>query len=106
MAATHDIVTAGDTNVTGWGGSAVNTTARSYAAAQTMTDAQAIAGVVTNNGAVLKASSTAAEKAQVAGTILDNLIASLDLGSPAARKATRLKAGLEELEDIIRIIGV
>lgn len=106
MAATHDIVTAGDANVTGWGGSAVNTTKRTYLASQTMTDAQAIAGVVTNSGAILKAASTAAEKAQVAGAILDDLIASVNLSTPGNRDLFRLKAGLQEYQDILAKIGV
>jgi len=105
MAATHDLVTPGDVDVTGWGGSAINTTKRTYAVAQTLTDAQAIAGGVTNAGAVLPASATAAQKAQVAGVILDSLVADIDLSTPIKREAFRLKRGVDELQKICAQIG-
>jgi hypothetical protein len=108
MAATHDLVNATDADITGWGGSAVNVTKRTYMASQTATDAQAIAGAVAasaTGAAVLPAGSGAAAKAQVAGAILDDLLSSLSLGTPGAREAARLKAGMEELEDILRTIA-
>jgi len=71
MAATHDLVNPGQTAVTGWGGSAVNVPARSVAIAQTLTDAQAIAGAVTNNGAALPASITPALRKEIVSTILE-----------------------------------
>ncbi len=71
MAATHDLVNPNQTAVTGWGGSAVNVPARSVAVAQTLTDAQAIAGAVTNNGAALPASISAALRKEIVQTILE-----------------------------------
>jgi len=71
MAATHDLVNPNTTAVTGWGGSAVNVPAQSVAVAQTLTDAQAIAGAVTNNGAALPASLSAALRKEIVKTILD-----------------------------------
>jgi len=71
MAATHDLVNPGLTAVTGWGGSAVNVPAQSVAIAQTLTDAQAIAGAVTANGAALPASITPALRKEIVKTILD-----------------------------------
>jgi hypothetical protein len=71
MAATHDLVNPGATAVTGWGGSAVNVPARSVAIAQTLTDAQAIAGAVTANGAALPASISPALRKEIILTILD-----------------------------------
>ena len=70
MAATHDLVNPGPA-VTGWGGSAVNVAANSVAIAQTLTDAQAIAGAVTNNGAALPASITPALRKEIVRVILD-----------------------------------
>jgi hypothetical protein len=70
-----------------------------------MTDAQAIAGVVTNSGAILKAASTAAQKAAVAGAIIDDLIADVDLSTPRKRKLFRLKSGLDEMAQIVEKIA-
>ena len=71
MAATHDLVNPGQTAVTGWGGSAVNVPARSVAIAQTLTDAKAIAGAVSANGAALPASITPALRKEIVSTILE-----------------------------------
>jgi len=70
MAATHDLVNPGAA-VTGWGGSAVNVAANSVAIAQTLTDAQAIAGAVTANGAALPASISPTLRKEIVKTILD-----------------------------------
>lgn len=105
MAATHDLINSTDTAVTGWGGSAVNVAARTVAVAQTLTDAQAIAGTVTASAAVMKASSTAAQRALVAGQLLDFDIAALDLSTPAQRELAKLKLGLDEMIKVMRAIG-
>lgn len=108
MATNHDLINATDADVTGWGGSAINVTKRSIAANQVLTDAQAIAGVVAASGAgaaVMTASSTNAQRAQVAGAILDSIISDLDLGTPAARKLALLKRGLDEMEQVWDQIG-
>jgi len=70
MAATHDLVNPGAA-VTGWGGSAVNVPANSVAVAQTLTDAQAIAGAITANGAALPASISAANRKRIIQVLLD-----------------------------------
>jgi hypothetical protein len=105
MAATHDLVNSTDTAITGWGGSAVNVAARTYAVAQTLTDAQAISGAVTGSCAVLKASSTAAQRALIAGLLLDVDLSTIDTSTFAARESLKLKLGVQEGQDVLRAIG-
>lgn len=104
MATNHDLINSTDADVTGWGGSAVNVTKRSISVNAAVTDAQAIAGCVTASAAVMKANSTAAQKAAVAGQLLDDIIAEIDLSTPALRKQAKLKLGLEEAQKILRQI--
>lgn len=103
--ANADLLNASDTAVTGWGGSAVNVPARSITANDaTTTDAQKITGL-TGAHAILKANSTAAQKANIAGLILDLALTDLDLSTPAKRKAARLKKGLSEMAQILAQIA-
>lgn len=71
MAATHDLVNPNSTAVTGWGGSLVNVPARSVVVGATLTDAQAIAGAVSANGAALPSGISAALRKEIILTILD-----------------------------------
>lgn len=97
---------ADDTTVTGWGGSAVNVNARSSAAQGAATDAQAITGVdAGTKRAILDPGVDNAGKAAIAGVLLDEIIADVDLSTPAKRKTFRLKKGLSELEQICKQIG-
>lgn len=92
--------------MTGWGGSAVNVPARSSAAQGAATDAQAITGVDAGaDRAILAAGVTNAGKAAIAGLLLDDIIADVDLSTPAKRKTFRLKKGLSELHQILAEVG-
>lgn len=100
------LVNASDTDITGWGGSAVNVTKRSTAAQGAATDAQAITGVDAGvDRAILDANVTNAGKAAIAGLLLDDIIADVDLSTPAKRKTFRLKKGLSELHQILAEVG-
>lgn len=95
-----------DTDITGWGGSAVNVPKRSGVAQGACTDAQAITGVDAGvDRAILDAGVTNPGKALIAGALLDDIVASVDLSTPAKREAARLKRGLQELYDILAQIG-
>lgn len=99
---------ADDTDVTGWGGSAVNVTKRSEVAQGAATDAQSITGVdAGEKRAILDANVTNAGRAAIASTLLDTILTDtrIDLSTPAKRKAFRLKAGLDELELILAQIA-
>jgi hypothetical protein len=102
MATNHDLINSTDAAITGWGGSAINVPARSIGVNVALTDAQAIAGTVTASAAVLKASSTAAQKAAVAGMLLDSILESIDLTTPRARELERLRNGIQQGQDVLR----
>lgn len=104
MATNHDLINSTDADITGWGGSAINVPKRTISANVVLTDAQAILGAVTASAAVMKANSTSAQRAQVAGAILDTLVPALDLSTPELREFNRLKLGLEEGLQIMRQI--
>lgn len=55
--------------------------------------------------AVMDTTPSAAEKAAVAWCLLESLVSGMDLDSPAKRKAFKLKAGLDELLDILATMG-
>jgi len=105
MAATADLINATDATITGWGGSAVNVTARTISVAATATEAQQLLGAQVANAAVMMPSSTNASRAQVAGALIDSIVTSVDLSTPIKREAMRLKRGLQELYDILAQIG-
>jgi hypothetical protein len=54
-----------------------------------------------NAVAIMQTSSSAAEKAAVAFCLLDSLVSTIDLNTPAKREAFKLKQGLDELHDIV-----
>ncbi len=102
-----DIVNGTDADIANYGGGTETVAKRSIKASSALTtDAQGAAGVQANaSTAVLKNASSSANKAAIAGVLLDDIISSLDLSTPAKRKAFRLKKGLAELYDILAQIG-
>ena len=102
-----DIINATDAAISNFGGGTENVPARGYVIGSTLTtDAQGAAGVQANAGtAVLKNASSANNKAQVAGALIDSILADVNLGTPQARELFRIKKGLEEYEQISEIIG-
>lgn len=102
-----DIVNGTDAAIVAFGGGTEAPAARAYVVSSALTtDAQGVAGVQANGAtAVLKSGSTSAQKALVAGAILDSILTSIDLSTLASRKAFRLKQGLDELYDILALVG-
>jgi len=101
-----DIVNGLDADITNYGAGAADPVKRTITNSGADTDAQVMAGLNANPGtALLKPSETAANKALIAGVLLDNIITDVDLSTPAKRKTFRLKKGLSELHQILSQIG-
>jgi hypothetical protein len=102
-----DIVNATDADIAAYGGGTETVTKRTvFASSALTTDAQGAAGVQANAAtAVMKNASSNANRAQVAGVLLDTIITSVDLSTPIKREAFRLKRGLQEMIDILNQIG-
>lgn len=101
-----DIVNGLDADITNYGAGAADPVKRTITNSGADTDAQVMAGLNANAGtALLKPSETAANKALIAGVILDSIISDVDLSTPQKREAFRLKVGLDELRQICQKIG-
>ncbi len=102
-----DVVNGTDADIAAFGGGTETITKRTvFAGSALTTDAQGAAGVQANAGtAVMKNGSSNANRAAVAGVLLDTIITSVDLSTPVKREAFRLKRGLQELYDICAQIG-
>ena len=102
-----DIVNGTDADIAAYGGGTETVTKRTvFPSSALTTDAQGAAGVQANaKTAVMKSAATNADRAAVAGVLLDTILASVDLSTPAKRKTFRLKKGLQELYDILAQVG-
>lgn len=100
------IVNGTDADIATFGGGAVTAVKRATTDAAATTDAQLNTGAQAAHGiAVIKAAQTNAGKIAIAGVLIDEVISSVDLSTPAKRKAFRLKAGVQELKDILYQLG-
>jgi len=102
-----DIINGTDASIAAFGGGTETVAARTVKASSALTtDAQGAAGVQANaKTAVMKSAASNADRAAVAGTLLDSILTSVDLSTAAKRKTFRLKRGLQELHDILAQIG-
>jgi len=102
-----DLINGTDASIAAFGGGTETVPARSiFVSSGLTTDAQAAAGVQANaKTSCMKSAASSADRAAVAGVLLDSIITSVDLSTPALRKAFRLKKGLAELYDILAQIG-
>ncbi len=102
-----DIINGTDADIAAFGGGTETVTKRTiFPSSALTTDAQGAAGVQANaSTAVMKSGSTNAQRAAVAGTLLDSILTSVDLSTPVKREGFRLKKGLQELYDICAQIG-
>jgi len=103
-----DIVNGTDADIAAYGGGTETVTKRTvFPSSALTTDAQGAAGVQANGAtAVMKNASTNAQRAAVAGVLLDTIITSVDLSTPVKREAFRLKRGLQELYDVCAQLGL
>ena len=77
-------------------------TAANSTGAITAAEADAVADL--EGYAVMKLNATSDGKVAVILTLIDNLIGSVDLNTSAKRKAFRLRRGVEDFQELIRLI--
>ena len=103
-----DIINGTDADIAAFGGGTETVLKRTvFPSSALTTDAQGAAGVQANaKTAVMKSAATNADRAAVAGVLLDTIITSVDLSTPVKREAFRLKRGLQELYDVCAQLGL
>lgn len=97
------VINGSDAEITNINAGGTDVAARTVSADITLTDAELAAALAAadNSVAVMQASATAAEKLDVAQTILDAQIASYDASTAATRDQFLWKAGVQEYVDIL-----
>ena len=102
--ADYTIINGTDAELTNVNAGGTDVPARTVQTTITLTDAELAAVCVQNGVGVMQTAPTAAEKGSVFSALIDNLIADVDLSTPAARLLFKLKLGLDEFEQIAAAI--
>lgn len=102
------IINGTDAELTNVNAGGSDVAARSVSAAVTLTNAEVFA-ILDQSGdnsiAVMNASPSTAEKMDVVGVLLDEILTDHDLSTAEGRIAFRLKGGLEEYKTILSNVG-